>query len=214
MGEQSYTRSSDEPRAHAATLLPMVDDLLREQALAPSQIDALAVGAGPGSFTGLRIAMSVAQGLAFGWQKPLIPVNSLQAMAYAVKSTSRSQRVVCALDARMNELYLAVYDLQGELPEAVLPPQLCAYDQYAEALVAELSRLDAAVGLGLQCIDGELLTGLGHVDMQLNPSACAVAQLAQRLGEAAACEPDSVEPIYLRNSVAWAKRQPVRKPQD
>ena len=107
-------------------LLQHVDALCREVGIAPRELDAVAVGAGPGSFTGLRIGMATAKGIAFAAGKPLWAVSSLAALAWRV----RAEITVAILDARRGEIYAGIYDrsLQPLAPERVMPPdQLAGY---------------------------------------------------------------------------------------
>ena len=97
-------------RQQASQILPMVDELLVETGLTKHQIDAVAVGVGPGAFTGLRIGIAMAQGLAYGLNRPAIPVNTLEAWSIAAFEAGETQ-AVCALDARLNEFYVAGFDI-------------------------------------------------------------------------------------------------------
>ena len=119
------------PRRHAALILPMLDAVLAEAGLTIAQLDAIAVGRGPGAFTGLRIAISIAQGIAFAADLPVAPISTLAALALrAVRDSGRSH-IATALDARMGEVYWGVYrtadgavDLLGE--ECCCPPAAVA----------------------------------------------------------------------------------------
>jgi tRNA threonylcarbamoyladenosine biosynthesis protein TsaB len=101
-----------QPREHNRILLPMVEELLRGQRLTMQDIDALTFGAGPGSFTGLRLSASVVQGLAFAACKPVIPISSLAALAYsagAYLNRDTPQTLVTVMDARLQDVYFAVF---------------------------------------------------------------------------------------------------------
>src|SRR5947207_12896412 len=99
------------PLQQAARILPLLDELLRSAGLSPMDLDAIAFGQGPGSFTGLRIAASVAKALAFAAEAPVIPVSSLAVLAAgAAKSLSAGTRLIVAVDARMEEIYWAAFE--------------------------------------------------------------------------------------------------------
>ena len=100
-------------RPHSETLLPLLRDLVAGAGISFNQLDGIAFGAGPGAFTGLRIACAVAQGLAVGADLPLLPICGLAAMA----ETAGADRVVSLLDARMGEVYLAAYELRADTHE-------------------------------------------------------------------------------------------------
>src|SRR5579859_2062514 len=114
-------------RAQAETLLPMVEALLAGAQLKLADLDAIAFGRGPGAFTGLRVAASVAQGLAYGAGLPVVPVSDLAALAAAAARLHKVERILACLDARMHEVYWAAYEaLQGGVVplsgEALAPP--------------------------------------------------------------------------------------------
>ncbi len=97
-------------RGHAGRLLPMADELLRETGLSVHELDGIAFGRGPGGFTGLRIAAGVAQGLAAGAGRPIVPVSNLAAVAAGAGRTTGADRVLACTDARMGQVYWAAYE--------------------------------------------------------------------------------------------------------
>ncbi|MDH5191860.1 MAG: tRNA (adenosine(37)-N6)-threonylcarbamoyltransferase complex dimerization subunit type 1 TsaB, partial [Gammaproteobacteria bacterium] len=117
------------PQQHADLILPMVEKLLAEAAIKLNQLDAIAFGRGPGSFTGVRIATSVTQGLAYGADIPVVPVSTLATMAQRIYREQQKSKVLAVIDARISEVYWAVYQLdknnlmqlQGE--ESVIAPE-------------------------------------------------------------------------------------------
>ncbi|HKK04149.1 MAG TPA: tRNA (adenosine(37)-N6)-threonylcarbamoyltransferase complex dimerization subunit type 1 TsaB [Gammaproteobacteria bacterium] len=197
-----YERVEETPRRHAAMLLPMAEACLAEAGLTLAELDAVAFGRGPGSFTGLRIAASVAQGVGYGAGLPVVPVSNLAACAVAAWRKHGWSRVLTAFDARMDELYAAPYRV-GEDGLAV-----AAGD---EVLVGP-DKLEAPAGAGWQgagsgfaawpAVAGRL--GLATVDAALEPRArdlLGLAADAVARGEAVSAE--QALPVYLRERVAW-----------
>ncbi|RLM26837.1 tRNA (adenosine(37)-N6)-threonylcarbamoyltransferase complex dimerization subunit type 1 TsaB [Brenneria alni] len=196
------------PREHTQRVLPMVQQVLAESGLALNALDALAFGQGPGSFTGVRIGIGIAQGLALGAELPVIGVSTLATMAQGAFRRTGATRVLAAIDARMGEVYWARYQQdvngywQGDASEAVLTPQ------QVQVLTAELSGQWATVGTGwktytdlvshpsVSLLDGDILL----------PQAEDMLPLAYQqwiAGQSVSVE--LAQPRYLRNDVAWKK---------
>lgn len=125
-GVEVFTRYTDVPRKHAEQVLPMVEALLDEAGVQRDDVAAVAFGQGPGAFTGLRIAASVVQGLAFAWDVPVIPVSSLHALAQRALRENGWRRVIASIDARMGEIYWGVY--------AATDTQSIVHEQCADCL--------------------------------------------------------------------------------
>ncbi len=200
------------PRAHAQEILPMMNVLLEEANGSLQGIDALAYGAGPGSFTGLRIALGFVQGLAFGLGCPVVPVCSLQALAATYRqSQPESEHIMSILDARMSELYWAEYAHNGDQWITRHPATLSPLETVQEQLQtrsasdkASLHLVGSGVGLLSSC---EAM----HFDKDCEPSASAVLELANHSYLASRGLPViDAELNYLRNSVSWNKRRRVR----
>ncbi len=116
-------------QTHSISILPMVQRLLAEAGIGIGQCDAIAFGCGPGSFTGVRTACGVAQGLAFGAELPLLPVVTLEAMAEACREASGASEVLTVLDARMGEVYWAQYAYRDDGWQSIIAPTLSAPEQ-------------------------------------------------------------------------------------
>lgn len=178
-------------------VLPWVDDLLVEANIQLSAIQALAVGRGPGSFTGLRLACGVAQGLAFGLELPIIGVGSLAALALVAHRVSGATRIFACLDARMNEVYSACYAVQeGRVSELVAPG------------VAAPEETRPPSGDWLGCGDAwtvypQRLPRPPRLIENLWPSAAAVAALAaNRMAQGEYSAMEDAQPLYVRDKVA------------
>jgi tRNA threonylcarbamoyladenosine biosynthesis protein TsaB len=107
----THTRFELAPQRHAELILPMVDHLLREADLRVGELDGLAFGQGPGTFTGVRIAAGIIQGIALGAELPIVPVSSLAALAQGLFSERGQARVLAAIDARIGEIYWGAYQV-------------------------------------------------------------------------------------------------------
>lgn len=207
-GERLIERYEAEPRRHAASLLPMAEECLAEAGLALRELDAVAFGRGPGSFTGLRIATSVAQGIAFGVGLPVVPVSNLAAGAAAAWRLHGWRRVLVAFDARMDEVYAGAFELGADgLPrpvgeEALLTPAALALPARAAAGDARDWHGAGSAFAAWPELAGRL--GLAAADAAIAPLArdlLGLAAAALARGETVAAE-DAL-PVYLREQVAW-----------
>lgn len=197
------------PREHTQRILPVVQDILSQSGATLAELDALAFGRGPGSFTGVRIGIGIAQGLALGAELPMIGVSTLATMAQGAFRKSGATRVLAAIDARMGEVYWAEYvrDEQGiwhgEESEAVLKPEA------VKERLMQLSGEWVTVGTGWPAWP-ELAADATHLTITdgevLLPAAEDMLPIAVYLleqGKTVAVE--QAEPKYLRNEVAWKK---------
>ena len=191
---------------HSRTLLPMVEDMLKNSELSVQEMDAVAVAAGPGSFTGLRIGIAAVKGLAWAAEKPCIPVSTLEAMAWPLAHLEGN--IVCAMDARRQQIYNAVFLAEsGELTR--LREDRAVSLEEAAADVGEMDGPMTIVGDGAGlCFD--FLTARG-VECRLAPvhlrqqSAVGVAMAAwRRRGETLSAQ--ELTPVYLRLSQAERER--------
>ncbi len=191
---------------HSRTLLPMVEDMLRNCGLAAADMDAFAVAAGPGSFTGLRIGVSAVKGLAWGLEKPCIPVSTLEAMAWPLAHLEGN--IVCAMDARRQQIYNAVFLADSGALERLREDRALSLEEAAAGL-AGLDGPMTIVGDGAQmCF--EFFTARG-IDCRLAPvhlrlqSAAGVALAAwRRRTETVSAQ--ELMPVYLRLSQAERER--------
>ncbi|WED27478.1 tRNA (adenosine(37)-N6)-threonylcarbamoyltransferase complex dimerization subunit type 1 TsaB [Vibrio sp. DW001] len=205
---QTYFRSEVSPRGHTTKILPMIDEVLNEAGIRLHDVDALAYGRGPGSFTGVRIGIGIAQGLAFGANLPMIGVSTLAAMAQAIYRVNGTEYAACAIDARMSEVYWGRFCRQenGEWlnvdQECVISPENLIKDVKADDLVWSLA------GTGWTAYQQELiaLELIGEQSDVLYPEAVDIAFLAQfELEKGNTTNAEEASPVYLRDKVAWKK---------
>ncbi len=199
------------PREHTQRLLPMVDHILKRASLEVGDLDAIAFTRGPGSFTGVRICISIVQGLAFGADVPVIPVSTLQVMAAGARRLlpeAKQGPLLVALDARMSEVYYCAFDENDQMgQEVVISPELLVENP-------ELwPKTQAALALGPGW-HYETLNAIPRDASQLefHPHAYDLAALAAAAfdrGESVKAE--EAEPVYLRDTVSWKKREKKRK---
>ncbi|NVK56501.1 MAG: tRNA (adenosine(37)-N6)-threonylcarbamoyltransferase complex dimerization subunit type 1 TsaB [Alteromonadaceae bacterium] len=198
-----FTRYEVCPQQHSQKILPMIDAVMKEAGVSIGQLDGLAFGRGPGSFTGVRIATGIIQGLAFGSDLPVVGVSTLAAMAQQVIDSTAVSNVAVAIDARMNEVYFAQYSncdgvasLDGE--EVVISP---------DAAVLKLESPSAAfagTGWAAYPVLAEQLQE--HKVNVTYPYARFMLPLAESgLAKGQGQPAHAVTPEYLRNTVTWKK---------
>jgi tRNA threonylcarbamoyladenosine biosynthesis protein TsaB len=182
---------------HSELLVPMIRQVFERSGLSAAGMDAFAFGQGPGSFTGIRIACGVIQGLAFGSGRPVVAIPSLLALA----EQSGEGRVIAALDARMNEAYLAAYVRDGDDWDEVIAPQLVA--QAAAPSLPQGPWAATGSGFGrLAWLRAAYPEAPVRRDSDL-PRACAVARLAaRRFAQGGGIAAELAAPLYLRDKVA------------
>ena len=184
---------------HSELALPMLERLLKQAGLAALDLDAVAFGAGPGSFTGLRIACGLAQGLAFARGVPVIGISSLEALA----EESGASRVVACIDARMHEVYYAALEKHDGRWSEVIPARCEA----PPVLDMDESWIGAGNGFAAY---GNM--GLKKAQPEVHPTAIAVARLAApRLAAGEGVDAAQAAPIYVREKVAFTTAELERR---
>jgi tRNA threonylcarbamoyladenosine biosynthesis protein TsaB len=209
VGDAVTWRHEEQAREHTRILVPMIEDVLAEAGIAVADLDAIVLGNGPGSFIGMRIATSVAQGLAHGAGIRIVPVSSMLAVAAQVIADEGAKAVAVCQDAHMNEVYLGLYAAgRGGVPELVGAERIHDLSIISE-LELEPARFTAA-GFGWQRYPGLLETNrplLVAVSRISHPSARCLLAAGRAVAEVGgAIDPQDVVPAYLRHTVA----QPLR----
>jgi len=216
-----YSRYELCPQSHSLHLLPMIDAVLCEAGIKLAELDGLIFGQGPGSFTGVRIGVGVAQGLAFSANLPVVGVSSLQAMAQQAYIKHDEKQVIAAIDARMAEVYNGYFVLdeneimQAQQPEAVTPPE-----QLAAHLSSVVTEAFYAVGTGWDAYSEKLSEKSGenfaeqflalrsNIDSPdiLFPTAEAMLTIGKvKLAQGQGVSAEHAQPVYVRDTVSWKK---------
>lgn len=197
-GQELFVEEALAANRHSEMLVPMIRKLLERAHLTPLQMDAFGFGQGPGSFTGIRIACGLVQGMAYSANRPVVPVPSLLALA----EQSNERRVIAALDARMNEAYVAAYARNGEDWDEIIAPRLAD----ASSAPPLPGPLWAATGSGFERLPWLREAYRERVQMRFGgdlPRAGAVARLAaRRYARGGAIPAERAAPLYLRDKVA------------
>jgi tRNA threonylcarbamoyladenosine biosynthesis protein TsaB len=204
-GENLTSRQAAGVQSHSQTVLPMALALLQEAGIELSDCDVIAFGCGPGSFTGVRTACALAQGMAFGVGLPLAPVITLEAMADACRLATGATDVLAVLDARMNEVYWAQYRYRYGQWEEVSAPTLSA------AGLVSVEGSAALVGNGVPLCTRFENVAVPVPGLEL-PHAVSVARLGKLAFEAGrAVDAQHAQPLYLRNKIALTTAERAAK---
>ena len=210
IGDAIVERHEEHAREHTRLLMPMISGALAEAKLTSQDLDAIVLGNGPGSFIGMRIAASVAQGLAHGSGIPIAPVSSLAAVAAEVLAATNAAEAIVAQDAHMNEVYLGAFGRSG----GGLPVPLFEERLHTQTPIDELDEAGAdarvAAGFGWQRYPALLAANedrIGNTSDVLYPRASFLLPLGISVIErGAAVAPQDIAPAYLRSKVAEQPR--------
>ena len=208
-GDELHERFEVAPRRHAELLLGMVAGLLESAEVPLAELDAIAFGRGPGSFTGVRIATGVAQGLGFSAGVPLVAISSLHALAEGAARASGMSKVLAAFDARMDEVYWGAFSREESglltpvgaervcAPSDVPAPDDGGWLGAGDGWAAHGDALRSRLG---RCVD--------RVDAGARPRAGDLAPLAAAaFARGAACPAEEARPVYLRDQVVGRPRR-------
>ncbi len=202
-GASVLSRESAGVRTHSQSILPMIQELLAEAGITLAQCDAIAFGAGPGSFTGVRTACGIAQGLAYGAGLPVLPLVTLDAMALACRQHTGATEVLAVLDARMGEVYWAQY--RGD--DVIAGPALCApADVAPQASDGALTACGNGFSAYPDAFADKPYARGAHAAIM--PHAQQIAQLAVAAFDANKALPAALaQPLYLRNKIAYTSAE-------
>lgn len=194
------------PREHTRLMLPLIEELLAEAGFRLQDLDALAYGRGPGSFTGLRIAAGVVQGLAFGLDRPVLSVSTLEALALQVLDCgAQSPLYLACIDARIDEVYWAFYATDQGMPRRLDEEHLSKPELLRLPEGQEPAQPMVAVGNGLcyrERMPAALSASMTHFYPAFLPRAREMVRIAAvDFAAGRSCRPEAVEPVYLRDKV-------------
>lgn len=203
---QIFSELADAPREHSQRLLPMVDSVLKEAGIGLDKVEAIAYGRGPGSFTGIRICTSMTQGLALGLDLPVIGISTLAAMAQMAIAEHNAEQVLCAIDARMGEVYWGQFAAVNGIATLVAQEVVSAPSE----VILSLDPLKPIYGCGTGFDAYPELLAIGKgilvIDAVKYPDARAMLTLADvGIKSGFSSTVDELEPVYLRDTVTWKK---------
>lgn len=198
-----------EARAHTKILLPMITGLFQEAGITAAELDAVVLGNGPGSFIGMRIGASVAQGIAYGAGLKIVPVSSLATVAAEVIAEHKAEKVLVAQDARMGEVYIGRFHVAADgLPVAEGAEQICEPGQLAGidsdyiAAGAAWQRYPELQGPNSNFVPGTAAVEFPRARYLLHLGAAAMAKNL-------AIPPEELQPAYIRMKVAEPPSTPA-----
>lgn len=205
---QYYIQQSVAPQQHTKLILPMIDKLINDANITKKDINYIAYGHGPGSFTGVRIAASCALGLALGLDLKVQGVSNLKALAYrAYELANKNEALyVASIDARMSEIYLGLFTISKDgLLEPLIDECVLDYQKAVEKIDAIGSKYKTIIGAGTGC---KLLKSLNLSDFSEIivdfPDACSIIKLANMCQDNFV-DANDAQPVYIRNEVTWKK---------
>jgi len=201
-GTHWHERGEASAERHSERVLPLISKALAEAGWLLDEIDGVAFGAGPGSFTGVRIACGIAQGLAFGLNVPVVPVPTLEAMAQTAWRESGATEALVCVDARMREVYVAAYQREGDAWRISREPVVVT----PTAVQVPPSATGSWLGIGngfAAYPELRSLPGLARVAPDTAPSARAIGELAlPRFAAGAGVAAADARPLYVRHRIA------------
>ena len=200
------------PRQHSRRLFPMLAELLNQRAPACLGLNAIVYGCGPGSFTGLRIAASAAQGLAFSLDLPVVPVSTLACQAATARrknAVPRGAAILSLLDANIGQVYWALYRVGVEGLEALMPPAVCVPEALPVAVIVEQLAESVPLyhaGSGTTLVDAVPGLPAAARYAAILPEARDLLPLARvSLADGAAQSATDVSPVYVQDATRWKK---------
>ncbi len=201
-GSSIWSESAPGDRRQGELLLPMLDRLLSRAGAERADIDRIAFGRGPGAFTGVRVAVAVTQGLAFGLGRPVLPVSTLAALAVQARRRFEGRLILAALDARMQQIYLGAYLCDDDGAQALQPECVGAATELPLPAEGHFCGIGSGFGVVGAVIEQRLPTRLTVCDAAAEPMAEDVLRLALKAPASDWLPAEGALPVYLRDEVA------------
>ena len=193
-------------RGHSDLILGMLDIVLERAGTTIASIDAVAFGRGPGSFTGVRVGVGVAQGVAYARDVPVIPVSSLAAVAQGVVDSVDSDYLAVAMDARMGEIYCASYQCVDGIVQLLDDERVCPPEKFIPQSQQQWAGIGTGWGVYGELLEKQFANNLEQIRVEQYPRATSILKLAQIEAEAGRMvSAEQALPVYLRNNVAKKK---------
>ena len=199
-GGRHFTRFELTPRRHTECVLPWCDELLAQAGIGKGDLNGSAVGIGPGAFTGVRLAVSLAQGMALALELPVVPVSTLACIAQA---QNHDGPIAVLMDARMGECYVGFYQKTDGIVSAIAAERLLKPEQIHLPFDADWIGVGSALSSYAAQLPQSLMAAFKHTDATCLPQPEALLQLAEYgFRQGSAVPPECIEPAYLRDKVA------------
>ncbi|WP_093328945.1 tRNA (adenosine(37)-N6)-threonylcarbamoyltransferase complex dimerization subunit type 1 TsaB [Thalassotalea agarivorans] len=207
VNEQIFSDFELCPQSHSVLILPMVDKLIKQADCTLSQFDGLVFGRGPGSFTGVRIGIGVAQGLAYSAELPVYGVSTLQAMAQQAYRLHNKKRVLAAIDARMAEIYVGLFECDDAGVMQPLSPEVNIKPEDIAALIEQHNGEFYGVGTGFETYQTLLQSFVSNTTFDvLYPNALDMLTLAKTpMENGEGVDAENAQPVYVRDTISWKK---------
>jgi len=197
------------PQQQSQQILPMIDKLLAKHGVKVSDLDAIAYGRGPGSFTGVRIATSTIQGLALGANLPVLEVSTLAAMAQQQFACDNIEDCLVLIDARMQEVYCGYYKVQDGIATQQIAELVCPPEDVLNNVLSKIDNqnLTGMAGTGFEAYPEYFAKLIEHNEIRVHyPNALYMLPLAKHEFEnGATVKVENIQPVYLRDKVTWKK---------
>ncbi len=202
---KQYSKHAQSVRNHTEQILPMVDDLLTQAKITIKDLDFIAFGRGPGSFTGVRVSASIAQGLCFGANVKALPISNLALLAIEAVKKHQVFEIITMIDARMSEVYFCKYRFENNRLIELCQEQVCSPQKAIEQFDLEDGKTYVIAGTGFDAYDEFKALTLDNNVIISDVKVPNALYMLDFLDSGNLIDAIEIEPVYLRNEVTWKK---------